>query len=496
MENKKTTRLPTWVWVVGCLVIFGAALGTALLAGGLAAFLFVARQASDEVQVTRVAPAMTVELLPMATPTPSPDPHELQADLPATNTPPARPTEESSPEPAPAPSDPFAELREVIEQNVVEIRGLEPLEPVALTVLTTAELRQRLEEELAEEYGPEEAADDALVLSAFDFLSADFDLYAFVLDLYTEQIAGYYDPETAEFVVISDDNEFDSFEQWTHAHEYVHALQDQYYNLALLEDDSLDSEASLALRALAEGDATLVQTFYLLEEYLTEQEIIELFTKVLVEEDMSVLESAPPVLVRELEFPYIDGLSFVQTVFAADGFEGIDAVWLDPPKSTEQILHPERYFSGDEPQPVSLPPLSDALGDGWRLVDEDVFGELYLREYLLQQLPEEVVDVAATGWGGDRYAVYWHEGSQELIMVLALVWDTPADLAEFAEAYPGYPEGLFGVEGQTQPDGGRCWAGADVICLYGTGELTQVVRAPDLETAAAVAAVAAAATAP
>ena len=64
--------------------------------------------------------------------------------------------------------------------------------------------------------------------------------------------------------MISDDDEFDASEQLTHAHEYVHALQDQYYDLeALQNDETLDDDAAQALLALIEGEAVLLQSLYI-----------------------------------------------------------------------------------------------------------------------------------------------------------------------------------------------------------------------------------------
>jgi hypothetical protein len=138
---------------------------------------------------------------------------------------------------------------------------------------------------------------------------------------------------------------------------------------------------------------------------------------------------------------------------------------------------------------VNTAPLTDTLGAGWKLVDEDTLGEFYLREYLAQQLDGDAVDQAATGWGGDQYAVYWNEGNQTPVMVLKLRWDTPDDAAEFNAVYPQYPEGLFSDLNPVSADGGRCWSGPDVICLFSSGEESLVVRAPDLETATRVAAI-------
>ena len=132
------------------------------------------------------------------------------------------------------------------------------------------------------------------------------------------------------------------------------------------------------------------------------------------------LGHAPPVLISSLSFPYSSGYRFVETLYDAGGFEAIDAAWADPPRSTEHILHPERYLAGDAPQIVTLPPLTDTLGVGWELLEDDILGEFFLREYLDQQLAAAVAERAAEGWGGDRYAVYWNEATGGLVMALRL----------------------------------------------------------------------------
>ncbi len=373
-----------------------------------------------------------------------------------------------------------------IESNVIDIRRLAPLTDVHPVLLSTSELGQRMEQEFAEEYSPEEARYDAIALSAFDLLAPDFDLFNFSIDLLTEQVAGFYDPETDEFVIISNDDEFTSLEQWTHAHEYVHALQDQHYNLEILEDDDLGSEASFAIQALAEGDATLVQTMFLFSGYFSQDQLAEIMEEAL-SVDTTMLDSAPPVVAHELEFPYISGLAFVQALYDRGGFSEVDKAWENPPQSTEHILHPERYLDGDTPQVVSLQPLTNTLGPGWVLADEDVLGEFYLREYLSQHLNQRDVDIAATGWGGDRYAIHWNESDKQVVMVLRLAWDSMADTIEFSNLFPSYPENALGSTEAVQVDGGFCWQGEYVLCLYDAGDDSLVIRAPGLDLAQSVA---------
>ena len=379
-----------------------------------------------------------------------------------------------------------AAIRAAVESNVSELRGLEPLTPVEPVILSRDELRERLENDFAVETTPEESLADVLELSAFDFLGRDYDLYTALLTLQSEGILGYYDPENAEFVVINDGALLDPAAQWTHAHEFVHALQDQHYDLGDLNDESLDSEARAAIRALAEGEAELVQYLYLFEgDYFTDSEA-EAILSDSAQTDSGFLREFPPVLVNDLAFPYTDGVEFVIDLYRDGGFAAIDAAWADPPRSTEHIMHPDRYRAGDEPQLVALAPLTGTLGVGWELLDEDILGEFYLRQYLDQQLTAAAVNRAATGWGGDRYAVYFNPAENALAMALRLVWDTPEDALEFAAAYPDYPAALYDVEAEPQPGGALCWSGEDTICFRQAEGESLIARGPDAATALAV----------
>ena len=378
-----------------------------------------------------------------------------------------------------------AAIRAEVEANVVALRGLEPLATITPVVLSRDALRDRLAAEMAETT-PEAARADVLELSAFDFMEPDYDLAAAQLELQGDGILGYYDPDTAEFVVVNDGALLDAPAQWTHAHEYVHALQDQHYDLGALTDDTVNSEFQAAVRALAEGEAELVQYLYLTEgSFFSDEETTAIIADAAAA-GRDDLDNYPPVLISSLVFPYSSGSRFVEALYNEGGFAAIDAAWLDPPRSTEQILHPERYLAGDAPQIVALNPLTDTLGVGWEQIADDILGEFFLREYLDQQLAASAAERLAEGWGGDRYAVYWNETTGGLVMALRLVWDTAEDAAEFAADYPDYPAGLFGVVAQAQPDGSACWVRGEAICFLQSGEESWVVRAPDTTTAAAV----------
>jgi hypothetical protein len=375
-------------------------------------------------------------------------------------------------------------------QQVAALRGLRPLQAVDRRLMTQDQLYQQTLEEFEEDYSPEEARDYALTLAAFDMLDPDIELYDLFLRLYTEQIAGFYDPETEQIYVIADVGPMGEMERLTYAHEFVHALQDQHYDLEALgfsddADEEYDSEYLGAMRALVEGDASLLESQFLGAYYSPEQ-LLALMEESL-EIDSSVLDSVPDVLREALFFPYNYGESFVEALYAEGGWAAVDAAYANPPLSIEQILHPERYWAGDAPQLVAVPPLTDTLGAGWRMVDEDIMGEYFTRYYLAQQVPADEAEVAAEGWGGDRFLVHRRETDQALVLVFRTLWDTPDDAEEFVDAYVAYAEGRYGHAADVTAGAQMCWEGpADHLCfVWGAAEAT-VVLGPDEVTVGSV----------
>ena len=145
-----------------------------------------------------------------------------------------------------------------IQTQVSELRGLPSTGPVSRALLTSDELRQHVLDDFLKDYTPEEAQNDAISLAAFGLLQSDFDLHSFLLELYSEQIAGFYDHETKEMFVVQGES-FQGSERLTYAHEFQHVLQDQNYDIqnGLNYKDEvceIESERCAAIQALLEGD--------------------------------------------------------------------------------------------------------------------------------------------------------------------------------------------------------------------------------------------------
>lgn len=384
--------------------------------------------------------------------------------------------------------DEVARVMDRIELEVMEYRGLQPTGPVTRVLMTPAQLHQRVVEDFFGDYTEEEARLDAIILSAFGLLERDYDLYTMYIDLYSDGIAGFYDPETQEMVIIQGDA-FQGIERLTYAHEYTHVLQDQTYDLrnGLNWNDEacqIDSERCAAIQALIEGDASLSEITWLLE-YATLEEYQQIFDS-LDDIDMSTFEAAPAFIQEDFTFPYTHGYEFVNYLFDGGDWSAVDGAYGNLPTSTEQILHPERY-PNDNPIPVPVPSLDAVFSGDWELVDSGVMGEWYT--YLIlghgedasARLGDFVAGEAAEGWGGDAYAVYYDETSGHLAMAMDMVWDSPAEAEEFIDAFE-----IFTSQRYTSPtslQGGQIiWDTAEgYTALHFLGDRATWILAPNAE---------------
>jgi hypothetical protein len=326
------------------------------------------------------------------------------------------------------------------------------------------------------------------VLAAFDFIPDDFDLKGLLLDLYSTQVLGMYDDEEDTFLVVSE-GDFDLMDRVTFAHEYTHSLQDQHFDLeAFIDEDRMSDDQIMARLALVEGDATLTMSDYLMAH---RAEITAADMAALQGEDgdegQALLDSAPRIIRDTFEFPYLYGFDFV-VALQQQGWPAVDAAFADPPQSTEQILHPEKYFNRDEPQLISLPPLTDTLGLGWQLAYSDTLGEFQTALYLVQQMDEATATSAAQGWDGDQYAVYSH--GQDRVLVFATVWDSVPEREEFVAAYTLYAEARYGTQGIPSDRNELWWETPDQAAVLAWNDTTAlIVTGPDLATVERVLAV-------
>lgn len=312
--------------------------------------------------------------------------------------------------------------------------GMELHEPVRLEERSRSQLVEYLEAKIDEELPDDEARARRDAYALLGLLSPDLDLKGVLLELYTEQVAGFYEPDSTALFVMDDQDPDD-----VHAllmHELVHAVQDQNVDLEELTDPDRGNDRASAAQAAIEGQATLVML-----EYATEQmtggdvdlgqvpDFGEQIRPALesMTAQFPALAGAPRVIRETLLFPYVEGAGFVQRLWA--GGRRLDPFGEALPLSTEQII-----------RPLAPPPVTIDLGvSGATPVLDDGLGRLELGVFA-----EEVLGIASTGgvvgsggpaegWDGDRFVlVELDDGRRGLVW--AVVWESVAMRDRFVAA--------------------------------------------------------------
>jgi len=384
---------------------------------------------------------------------------------------------------------------QALQDVTVTLRELEALQPVDVRFSTREELRAKYDVLLAD---PEQQADtqrQQRVFRAFDLLSAEDDLQAIYEELYASQVAGYYDSEAKYLSVIAPEGRearpsLPLLDQIIFVHEFTHALQDQHFDLngyLGAEGEEVRGDELLARLALVEGDATLIMNVYTQRISAANPlgVLLQLGQASLQNPALVIPPDAPPIVQRQLLWPYEQGEFFVSTLFRQGGWQAVNAAYANPPRTTEQVFEPQKYLDGEEGQPISLPDASAALGQDWALAEDGVLGQFFLREWLRTQLEREPASSAANGWGGDAYHLY-EDGAGRFAIAFASVWDSAAEQGEFAQALRAMLEARQAQPLQARADGLLCATAADVACLSLSQEAVRAFIAPDESALAAL----------
>jgi hypothetical protein len=374
-----------------------------------------------------------------------------------------------------------------IQSQVAQLRGLKPLDPVERQLISPADLKDQVESDFLSSYSQSDAENDSRVYALLGLLPPGFDLWDFYTQLYAEQVAGYYDDQDKIMYVVQGSS-FDGPERLTYAHEYTHALQDQHFglrdNLGYSESAcQRDSERCAGIRALIEGDATQLEDQWL-RNYATQQDVDQILAFYNTFQS-PVYDSAPNFLQESFAFPYSQGLAFIQSLYRDGSWATVDAAYLNPPISTEQILHPQRYPADRPVNLAALDGLDAALGPDWTKIDDGTFGELFTRQVMEAFIPKDTAAKAAEGWGGDIYQALAGSSSGETSLVLISIWDTIRDSQEAALALRDYGDARFGDHLSTGSsyrwDGGQTFAIVDR-----QSNQTLLILAPDQAAAEAL----------
>ncbi len=335
-------------------------------------------------------------------------------------------------------------VRDVV-QDMAKLRGLPPKRPIKFRMVGGEELRKDFARDLERDADSGEMARRKRYWATLGLAPWDLDLHAHYTEVYQELPAGYYDTEKTGVRVVSRDlfrseiSELAGLITWrdkTHgetlAHEVVHALQDQHFDLDSLRAGD-GSDARNAQRALVEGDAFLAAFQY--DRPLVFQDIRK-FTRVVRRifrqqhgGDLTFVEAT-------FLFPYVHGTNFAAAVFERGGWPALNAAMRDPPQSTAHILHPERYLDRAPPPPaIDLTAARTELAKSWTPAVEESVGEFPLRYLLEGPLPRRDAAELAAAWRGDRALLLDGGDGGQMGLVWVTRWADAARGAQFADAY-------------------------------------------------------------
>ena len=334
--------------------------------------------------------------------------------------------------------DPLAALlshTDAIAREVARVRGLPLKKKIANEVLDKDQLRARLVALAGDQKTQGDVRAEGLALARWGMIPPGTDYTKLMLDLLSDQIAGFYDSKAKRLTIAKSAGDDPSWAEMVLAHELDHGLQDQHYDLDRFENlPPSEGDATMARRALVEGDGVAL----MVEVLLARQQLPAPWSDPSVAAELEQAMGGPsgdlldtaPIAVREaLVFPYRAGFAFVAALRRHQPWSAIDAAFKRPPRSTEQILHPEKYAADERPVAVPL----HVSVPGYKEAHVNVWGELGFALFLRSNgIDDEIAAQAAAGWGGDRVVLL--ANGARTIGVARFSWDTEADAIEAHEA--------------------------------------------------------------
>ncbi len=362
------------------------------------------------------------------------------------------------------------------------VRGLQFKEPPNVVLLNPESFNQRVAEDLEEALVDLDAAEELYTL--LGLLEPEDSLTELYREMYSGSIAGFYDAENSELVVPLGAEGIGPIHRRVLIHELIHALTDQHFNFTAMVDTLIEEkrfEERSALNALIEGDARLAENLYY-QYVLSAEERDELDKAVWTRPNESANPWRVPSFLRDaFYFRYISGSNFVREIHADRDYSAINAIYSNPPASTEQIYFPQSY-------PDELPLNVDHLGfevEGYELQHSSTWGEMgfaVIFDQIFGKSGESGHTRASVkGWGGDRYS-FWFNG-EDVVFDLDYRGDTQQDAVEFAAAMREYITVAMDTSSNRDvPQSGdetAIWEGNDFAWLTRTGDEVKFVAASD-----------------
>ena len=345
-----------------------------------------------------------------------------------------------------------------IAPQVAELRGLEFLRPVAVKVADRESVARYTRERMDAMDSPAERLAAERLAKLLGLLPADFELESFLVEFLNRQAGGFYDPGRDTFYLLEGLDR--SLASSVIAHEFVHALEDQHYDLGgLLEARRDDADQAAAVHALLEGSALSIGNLWM-SAHLGPGEMMAV-ARAAAEQSQGLFE-APLAVWKPMLCSYFQGLAFLrrlespqQALLRPLSLPDLEAAFARLPRSTEQVLHPDKYWRAgavDAPTAIDYRARAAAAVETWagtpaefRWLREDTQGEAaiaLLFDADAKRSPKELERLqsrltfsngVAAGWDGDRLVLF-ETAPGENYLHWTSVWDSPAEAEQFRAA--------------------------------------------------------------
>ena len=338
-----------------------------------------------------------------------------------------------------------------IARRVEDLRGQKFRQPVQGRYLERAELLHIYDSVSFEENDPSDSAWDRMLwslgfvdsLGALDNASDSVD-QASILAFYSRGVLW----------VVEDVRDSSDELDVTIAHELVHALQDQRWDMAKLYRDHRGLDGRLSLQYLLEGEARLVETLYShkLKDSLA---ALALFPQLALEHFRDSLRRGdgldPELVTLPTYHPYEQGARALAWRWAHGGWGAVDD-WFRKVPATTCFLHPEAACPGSVE--LDLEPMA-SMPAGWRPLRDGTVGEHYLdilfslwrssdqwippgslqaESVLKEPWLDPGPDGAVEGWQSDKFRI-WRDDTGNLAMAWRTCWRDTVSAERFLQAY-------------------------------------------------------------
>lgn len=333
-----------------------------------------------------------------------------------------------------------------IADHVQKVRQLSFVKPVTLIVETHEQLQARVEAEMMLNYTDEQLRYYAAAGTYLGRYPSGVDLKTKAIHFAHDHVMGKYEPATGEMVLITRRSPSRILEgrmgRMFLAHECVHALQDQHFNLDRDLAKLQNNDQAKAFRLVGEGDATIAEYAY--DAGKMDLGVLDYVTSHVQEPGKGPDHDVHGLVEGRYITAYADGIHFVAEAYRRGGLNAVNALYSKPPLSMHQILHPADYFDHPRPPvPIMVGGYETKL-PAWITLQRDTYGEGSLKDILERNLGAKAPEVAlAEQWAGDQVVIL-RSSDGKLAVIWMVVFVSPDSATRFATAYTRVLDKLLG----------------------------------------------------